>query len=315
MKKSKYLKLDRVEFITTYHCTGRCKHCSIGSRLNQPGPHHVPVEKSIEAVRWLKANYPITSLLTFGGEPLLYPEVVCALHSTARDCGIPERSVITNGYFSKNPERIRQTAQNLLDAGVNDILLSVDAFHQETIPLEPVLIFAQYVAQTAPGVLKLSPAWVVNAAHQDVWNERTRDILAQFAELSLPISQGNDIFMAGNAIKNLSQFYPAPCLDLSETCGSLPYTEPLEQIRSISIEPDGSVKACALSIGNLLEDSMDTIVSGYDPYADERSRALLTGGARTLLELAQKKQLPVDLTKCWSVCDLCAQINQAYHKS
>lgn len=315
MKKSKYLNLDRIEFVTTCHCTGHCKHCSVGGSWNRPGPHHVPVRESVEAIRWLSANYPITSLMTFGGEPLLYPDAICALHSAARDCGISERSIITNGYFLKNPEKICQTAQNLLDSGANDILLSVDAFHQETIPLEPVLVFARYIAENAPGVLKLSPAWVVNETHQDAWNEGTREVLAQFAELSLPISQGNNIFMAGNAAKNLAQFYPAPCLNLNETCGSLPYTEPLDQIRSFSIEPDGSVKACALSIGNLLEETIEDIVNRYDPYEDERSRALLTGGVRGLLELSQRRQIPVDLTTCWSVCDLCGQVNRGYNKS
>ena len=315
MEKSKYLDLNRIEFVTTYHCTGRCKHCSAGKSLNRPGPHHVPVKESVEAIRWLRANYPITSLMTFGGEPLLCPKAVCTLHSAARDCGIQERSVITNGYFSKRPEAICRAAQDLIDAGVNDILLSVDAFHQEIIPLEPVLVFARYVAKNAPGVLKLSPAWVVNEACPNAWNEQTRGILAQFAELRLPICSGNDIFMAGNAAENLAPYYPAPCLDLNETCGALPYTEPLDQIRSLSIEPDGSVKACALPIGNLLEDSIAAITGRYNPYDDERSRALLTGGAKALLELAQEKQIPVDLSQCWSVCDLCGQVNQGYHKS
>ena len=49
------------------------------------------------------------------------------------------------GYFSKNSEKIRLTAERLAESGINDILLSVDAFHQETIPLDIVKAFAEAV--------------------------------------------------------------------------------------------------------------------------------------------------------------------------
>lgn len=308
MKLSKYLTLDRIEFMSTYHCPGRCKHCSVGSRLNHPGPHHVPVRESVEAIRWLAENYPIRSVMTFGGEPLLYPEVICALHSAARDCGIPTRQLITNGYFSKRPERIRQVAGELVDAGVNDILLSVDAFHQETIPLEPVLEFARCVMELKPGILQLQPSWVVNEAHDDPWNARTREVLAEFSGLGVPVGRGDDIFMAGNAALNLAEYYPEPRLDMDDACGSQPYTEPLDRVSSLSIEPNGDVVACAFPIGNLLREGIDKIAAGYDPYSQPFTRAVLTGGAQGLLQAAQEYGVPVDCSKCYSVCDLCRQV-------
>ena len=308
MKLSKYLKLDRVEFMSTYHCPGRCKHCSVAGRLNAPGPHHVPVEESVSAVRWLRAHYPIQSVMTFGGEPLLYPEVICAIHSAARDCGIPQRQVITNGYFSKRSERIRQVAGKLIRAGVNQILLSVDAFHQEAIPLEPVLKFARHIQELSPGVLRLSPSWVVNQAHDNPWNARTREIVAAFDGLGLAAPYGNDIFVAGNAVKYLADYYPAPKLDLNEGCGSQPYTEPLDQITSLSIEPNGDVVACAYPIGNLRRQTMAEIAGGYDPHDHPFTSAVLTGGAGGLLRAAEKAGIPVDVAKCYSVCDLCRQI-------
>lgn len=308
MKKSPYLQINRIEFMTTFHCPGRCKHCSVGERINEPGAHHVPLEESVEAVRWLAGNYPVESMMTFGGEPLLYPELVCALHKTAADCGVPRRQLITNGYFSKRPERIRQVAEALAASGVNDALLSVDVFHQETIPLEPVLYFAQCFMECAPGSLQLQPSWVVNEAHEDPWNAKTRQILARFAPLGVPVGRGDGIFLAGNAVENLAQYYPAPHLDLEETCGSMPYTEPLDRITSLSIEPSGDVVACAYPIGNLRRESMEAIAARYDPYADPCAKALLDSGAKGLLELAERSGVEVDLTRCWSVCDLCRQV-------
>lgn len=308
MRPSKYLKLDRIEFMTTYHCPGRCRHCSVGGRINKPGPHHVPVKESAGAIRWLAANYPVESVMTFGGEPLLYSEAVCALHGTARDCGIPTRQLITNGYFSKQPERIRQAAEDLIEAGVNDILLSVDAFHQKTIPLGPVLEFAGRIMELRPDIIQLQPSWVVNEAHDNPWNTRTRKVLAEFSGLGVPVGRGDDIFMAGNAVENLAQYYPGPKLDLDDACGSQPYTEPLDLVSSLSIEPNGDVVACAFPIGNLLRESMKEIAARYDPYADPFTRAVLTGGARELLRVAEERGLPVDCSKCYSVCGLCRQI-------
>lgn len=308
MKLSKYLKLNRIEFMSTYHCPGRCKHCSVGSRLNRPGPRHVPVTESVDAIRWLGAHYPIQSIMTFGGEPLLYPHVICALHSAAKDCHIPTRQLITNGYFSKRPEHIRQVAEDLIEAGVNDILLSVDAFHQESIPLGPVMEFSRCVMEIRPEILQLQPSWVVNEAHNDLWNTRTREILAEFSRLGVVVGRGDNIFMAGNAVEHLAEYYPAPHLDMDDRCGSQPYTEPLDQVSSLSIEPNGDVVACAFPIGNLLRENMDMIVSRYDPYDNPFTRAVLTGGVGGLLQAAKDHSIPADCSKCYSVCDLCRQI-------
>lgn len=308
MENSKYLQIDRIEFLTTYHCSGRCKHCSVGKQLNRPGPHHVPVEESVGAIRWLAGHYSVQSIMTFGGEPLLYPEAVCALHSAATDCGIPTRQLITNGFFTKDPGRIRQVARELVSAGVNDILLSVDAFHQERIPLGPVLEFARCVMGIAPDVIQLQPSWVVNETCDNPWNLRTKEVLAAFRPLDVPVSRGDDIFMAGNAVDNLAEYYPAPRLDMEERCGSQPYTEPLDRITSLSIEPNGNVSACVFPIGNLCQESMAKIAARYDPYAQDFTRAVLTGGARGLLRAAEEHGLAIDCEKCYSVCDLCRQV-------
>ena len=139
-----YLNINRIEFIVTDCCTGRCRHCSVGERVAHPRrERHVPVEAATAAIRFLTSRYDVQSVMTFGGEPLLYPEVTCAIHQTAAECGVSKRQIITNGYFSREDSRIRAVAQGLADEGVNDVLLSVDAFHQETIPAEPVHTFAK----------------------------------------------------------------------------------------------------------------------------------------------------------------------------
>ncbi|MDR2606151.1 MAG: radical SAM protein, partial [Oscillospiraceae bacterium] len=85
---NQYLKnLKRIEFIMTFACTGRCKHCSEGEHLLSGG-EHIDGAIAAESVRRIAENYGITSVMTFGGEPLLYPEAVCQILSAARDSGV-----------------------------------------------------------------------------------------------------------------------------------------------------------------------------------------------------------------------------------
>lgn len=35
--------------------------------------------------------------MTFGGEPLLYPEVVCKIHEAGKKMNIPKREIIASG--------------------------------------------------------------------------------------------------------------------------------------------------------------------------------------------------------------------------
>ena len=304
-----YLNINRLEFILTQRCTGRCAHCSAGAMVKHPQGTHVPQEAAVRAVRELADMYDMQSVMSFGGEPLIYPEVTCAIHRAAADCGIPKRQLITNGFFCRDPVRIREVAQNLADAGVNDLLISVDGFHQETIPLEVVRCFVEAVKAADVEKIRFSPAWVVNEAFECGENTRTREVLARLADTGVPVGEGNDVFLAGNAIDNLSHYYPLARLPMQDCCGSMPYTEPLTHQTSLSIEPNGGVTVCSFVIGNICEESIQDVVARYDPFAEEGMRAA-AAGVPGLLALAEKRSVQVDLSRCWSVCDLCRMVNK-----
>jgi len=93
---------------------------------------------AVEIVRKLVREHGPESVMTFGDEPMLYPETVYAIHKEAVKVGIPIREIITNGFWSREPEEIRETANNLARFGVNHVSISVDAFHQEFVPLDIV---------------------------------------------------------------------------------------------------------------------------------------------------------------------------------
>ncbi len=247
-----YLKnLNRIEFVVTMACTGRCRHCSEGDHDGCSG--HIDAEIAAEAVRRICAHYPIASLMTFGGEPLLYPDAVCTIHKTASALGIAKRQLITNGFFSKRRERIEEVARALADSGINSLLLSADAFHQESIPLEPVIFFAECAVKCGLPV-QLSPAWLVSPEDQNPYNLRTGEILGEFEPLGIPVGSGNVVFPSGNARKYLSEYFEENAAESS------PYDEDPRDLRTISFSPEGDVLN-----GNVYRTDILEIMRTYRP--------------------------------------------------
>lgn len=247
--------LNRIEFVITYACTGHCKHCSEGSHsgFNE----YIDAETAVRSVHDIAQNYNITSLMTFGGEPLIYPEVVCAIHSEAKRMKIQKRQLITNGFFSNDIVRIKNVVKNLAQSGVNEILLSVDAFHQENIPLEPVLEFASEMNNFDVD-LKLNPAWLVSKEHDNTYNCRTRQILEEFEAMGIPQADGNIIFPSGNALKYLSEYF-----DMGKEYVN-PYDDDPLNIRAVCINPNGDVLG-----GNIYKTHIMQILESYEPQGEE----------------------------------------------
>ena len=67
---NQYLKrLNKIAFVVTYACTGRCKHCPEGDHASCG--ERIDPAVAADAVRKIAAEYGIRTVMTFGGEPLL----------------------------------------------------------------------------------------------------------------------------------------------------------------------------------------------------------------------------------------------------
>ena len=248
---NQYLKnLNKIEFVVTYACTGRCKHCSEGDHT--ACGERIDPWIAADAVRKIAAEYDIKTVMTFGGEPLLYMDAVYAIMEIAKELNIPKRQVITNGYFSKNADKIPEVAQRLAACGVNDLLLSVDAFHQETIPLDVVKLFASEAKKCRIPV-RLQPAWLVSATDDNPYNRKTREILGSFADLGISVNHGNVIFPEGNALKYLAEYF-------TDEHPENPYVEDPRDVRCVSFSPNGDVLG-----ENVYERDIVKILEAYAP--------------------------------------------------
>jgi len=307
LKLNNYMDIKRIEFSVTNACTSRCKHCSVGNASNQI---KININKNLATtlVSELSKKYDIESVMTFGGEPLLYADTVCAIHKVASEKGIPKRQIVTNGYFSEDYGRISTVAKALKQSGINSLLLSIDAFHREHISLDKVYLFAKAVSDECISGFKLHPAWVVKREEHNKYNEETEECLNYFVDLQIPITQGNNIFPSGNAAIYLSEFYEKKPINLSMKCGEAPYTERLDNVETIAINPNGDVVVCCFIIGNIYCDNIIDIVRQYNPCTNPMIWALINGGVRELIKLAEEYEITVDTTQFYSACDVCRNI-------
>lgn len=249
---NEYLKnLNRIEFVVTNSCTGKCKHCSQGEHS---GCEYLEKSVAADVIRKIAGEYKIDSVMTFGGEALLFPECVCEIHKAAEEVGIKKRQLITNGYFSEDFKRIADVAEMLALGGVNEILLSVDAFHQEIIPIEYVIQFAKEIKKNNIPI-KTNPAWLGGEDDNNSFNVITRKILEQFTSLGIETGKGNTVFASGNALKFLGKYS-----DLINTEKN-PYDEDPYNIKTVSISSDGDVLN-----GNIYHNDIMEIISLYLPY-------------------------------------------------
>lgn len=303
-----YINLNRVEFLVTRTCTGHCKHCSVISSSSSTDTSYPDLDTVIAALTHILEAFPIESIMTYGGEPLLYPDITATILQMATTHGVKSRELITNGYFSNDPAFIASVVAQVVAAGVNDIKLSIDAFHQERIPLHYVELFITALLSRQFGNLTIHPAWLVSRDHDNAYNNQTRVLIEHVSsKYGLAVSAGNDIDLSGLAKENLWTFYPKRPIDLDRRCGEMHFTNSLTNVRSLRILPNGDVAICrALIIGNLFGAPMASILRGYEPYTHVVASVLLNAGLRGLHGLAESSGGTIRLEEYRNPCDLCA---------
>jgi len=247
--------------------------------------------------------------MTLGGEPLLYPDVVCAIHAAGRDCGIGSRTIITNAGSPRTAPEAQVLAGRLAESGVTGISISVDTFHQEHIPIQVVAQNVQAYADAGIPRLTWNPCWVVSADDDNPQNQDTRKVLDALAHLPVETGEGNVAQPDGNARVWLQPYLAPKVSAPAGSCEDVPYGARPDEIRCIGIEPDGGVSICRdWAIGNASRDDIVEVLRGYDPYEIPEARAVLEGGMTALEALCRSQEVGLDPEGYYSICDMCASL-------
>ena len=248
---NRYLKnLNKIEFVVTDACTGRCKHCFAG--LCQGSGARIDPELAADAVRKISSEYDIKTVMAFGGEPLLHTDATFAVMNAAKELKIPKRQLITNGYFTNDASLISEVAKRLAECGVNDLLISVDAFHQEFIPIDVVKTFAREALRYSIPI-RLQPAWLVSVEDDNSYNVKTKEILLEFADLEIATGEGNIVYPEGNALVYLAEYF-------KDHHPQNPYTDDPCDVKCVSFCANGDVLD-----GNFYTNDIMDILNGYTP--------------------------------------------------
>lgn len=315
-QQSEYVNVERIEFIVTYRCNSHCRHCAIGSYKRRAEPIAIDDKLALNIVSGITGEYTPNSIMTFGGEPLLFHNTVCAIHGAAKLHGIVSREIITNAGWPRSEAEFREVAFRLAESGVTKIAISVDSFHQQYIPLDVVERNVKSLKDAGIPELGWNPCWVVSREHDNPLNRRTREILGQLEHLDVPESFGNNVQPSGNALIYLREYMPSKVSDPAGSCEDVPYAQRLDKVSNISVEPDGTITVCKdLVVGNAKTREINKILRSYNPYAIPEIAAILRGGMSQLIELAQTQGVEPDPDGYYSICDMCISLRRNMAKA
>lgn len=274
-----------LSFLISYKCTNECKHCAL---LASPNQDDIKMELG-DLKRYLKditSNYDVQEIGFFGGEPLLNFDLSISFIEEVKKYNISKIGLPTNGYWGKNDSIAKKYALELKQAGLNNIGFSVDAFHQEFIPLDDVKRAIRACHEAGIELMYLVAQNLGGAEEKNIFNEKTKeitDVLSdEFDYCQLIIS---NLQVRGRAVNQLSQYFSLATIP-TDKC--LIFRFPM-----FMIDPNGWVfhQLChGITVGNAKEKSLSEIVSEFS-YRKHPiiGKVAAKRGPKNLLDIAIEK--------------------------
>jgi MoaA/NifB/PqqE/SkfB family radical SAM enzyme len=306
------MNLHRLEFTLTTKCNSQCIHCQADAS---------PLRKEVmdvgDGYNYLTeatAVSDLQSFMVFGGEPMLYPERAIAMFKRACQLRIPKIEMITNGIWGKDKEKAEKLAEKLKTAGLNEVVMSVDAFHAQHIPLEYPKNAALALVKAGIRDVRWNVAVVESIDAENKYDKKTRQILKKLEPTGID-AHIFKIMPVGRAVKNLGEFFKHTSL-LGPCEGDPILGNPLTNPDSICIEPSGEVDVCwRLSIGNAKEKPLSRIISEYDWRKIPTVKILVEEGPMGLLKSAEERRYRLRMDQYINKCHLCMKIRDMLNVS
>ncbi|MEW5701818.1 MAG: hypothetical protein AB1792_06275 [Candidatus Zixiibacteriota bacterium] len=256
--------INGVHFLLTYSCTSECDHCFLHCRPDAPGTF--TVGRLEEALHQVEKVGTVEWVYFEGGEPFLFYPLMLHGIRRARDLGF-RAGVVTNCYWSNSEADARLWLEPLRELDLADLSVSDDDLH-----------------------------------HGDEGHDRVRGVVTAANELGIPVSTiciervrpeqkarhgaqgapvtGGSVMYRGRAVEKLTDGLPRMKWEHLDKC---PHEE-LENPERVHIDPYGHVHLCqGLSMGNIWEKPLASLIAGYDPRSHPICGPLLRGGPAELV--------------------------------
>lgn len=303
------MSIKRLEFVLTEKCNSRCAHCQGAHSPESEGV--IEIEDGFNYLEETTSVTELDSFMIFGGESMLYPERTITLFQKASKLGIPEIELITNGFWGKDREKARTLAPRLKEAGVTDVLISVDSFHLRYIPLDGPRNAAEVSLRAGISKVRWNVAVLESIDAENEYDEQTRQIVESLEPPNLE-TNFNKIWPRGRARGNLKDFFPRQSLE-----GDCPDEEDtLITPDCISLDPNGWASICwNLAIGNAKEAPLSELLTDYDWKEHPIIKTLVQRGPMGLLDLPESEGFDFQAEKYIDKCNLCCDLRKIARKT
>ena len=280
------LQINGIDLLQTFKCNAKCRHC-----VYRAGPERherMDVQKASDWLAELVEFFPIQTLTVHGGEPTLFFNDLCSIIGKARELGIDQRGIITNGSWATDEMAAITRLRALKDSGLTRITFSLDAFHLEYIHLE--LIKNGISAATHCDFEKVCvDSYVINQERlNNPYDIRTKESL-----LNIGYFEGVEFSMypvgfEGRASDKLTQYR-----EVHKSIPSGPCKAPFWLGRSlgdpkvVEVDPEGNVTLCpGISIGNVEKSSIAEVFEEYEHNLNPIVSVIVEKGPKGLYEMA-----------------------------
>ncbi len=285
--------LTGIHFLLTYSCPFSCDHCFLHCTPESRGTFTLEqIRTTLDEAEKLGT---VDTLFFEGGEPLLYFPLLVEGIRLAHARGFTT-GMVTNAYPAKALEDALLWLSPLKAAGLDGLSISNDAFHYGEEAENPASIAKEAADQLG-----------INAHTICIDPPQVTPGDPHGSGRGAPVIGGGARFR-GRAAETLVADLPRrPVADLCQ-CPD----EDLESPSRVHVDALGHVHLCqGMSMGNMWETPLSTLVSEYSPHDHPIAGPLIQGGpaalARALNFIPEAKEEPGYVDEC----HLCYSIRKA----
>jgi hypothetical protein len=291
--------------LVTDWCPARCRHCYVGS-----GPDRSRWMAAQDAAGHLAAlqrlGVPAAGIHIGGGEPFGDFDRLITIVQAARTIGLDGIGYVeTNGFWATSETVVSERLAALKAAGMIQLSISADPYHQEFVPPERVRLLWDVARQVlGPGGVRARRwKWLKSPADVAAMSEPERLDLFSYFLREYPER------MSGRAAMQLAPMVERQPVKAfrSESCRAA-----LLGSQHVHVDPEGWVYpgTCAgIVIGRATADRpLDRLLCEWRPEDSSRVAALVDGGPCALFEEALSLGFHPDPAGYADKCHLCWSI-------
>ena len=296
--------------VVNYACNAACRHCLYACSPKRNSGYMS--EDSCERICLLLQERGIDTIHIGGGEPFLDFKSLLGVIRTVRRAGLNIEYLETNGFWASDEKRAVYYLGELKQAGAETLLISIDPFHVEYVPVESPLRLADICKKVEFGYFLWQEQFQEKLSHLE------SDRVYSRYELEKTLSQDYILetteayglgTQTGRAINIAQEYFPKiPVADLiknSHACHNLLNTT----FMHIDLYEKFIIPGCT-GITIPLEDAVRGVPRGRYPVYE----ALVSDGVAGLLKFIDGLGLTFE-EEYVSYCSLCFNIRHWLSKT